>query len=135
MPPKATVKHARLNSPEFVTRFADLLDFTYRNDVSRIYLFKLADVPGKGLLGFFDSNGNPKESYYQLLEIYDVVKEGYKVEKSANFIKIIGRNSTIKVALTDTQESISSQKVKRTSSKSSYSGSLKKAEWVKYDNK
>ena len=134
MPPKATQKHDLVNSPLFVSKFAELLDLTYRNDIGRVYLFKLVDIPGKGRLGFFDENGAPKESYIQFLEIYDVVKDGYKIERTANQIKIIGKQSTIHVALNDLSQSIDSKKVTK-SSDESFDGKLKKEEWVRYNNK
>jgi hypothetical protein len=84
------------NSPVFGSLFIQLLDFAYKNEVSKIYLFKLVDVANKeGLLGFFDVNGNPKPSYNAFIKVYNVIKDGYKVEENASQIKLIGLHQTI----------------------------------------
>lgn len=84
------------NSPVFGSLLIQMLDFAYKNQISKIYLFKLIDVANKeGLLGFFDVNGNPKPSYNAFLKVYNVIKDGYRVEENASQIKLIGLNQTI----------------------------------------
>jgi len=88
------------NSSEFASSLIELLQFAYENDVTSIYLFKLVDNPGKeGALGFFDSNGNAKPSYEYFLKIYSVVKDGYKIERANNYIRLIGKEKAIVYAL------------------------------------
>ena len=75
---------------------SELLDYTYTNNIQTVYLFNLIDDPKKnGALGFFDASGNPKPSYNYFIKFYNVIKEGYKVERNNNTVKIIGKNQTI----------------------------------------
>ncbi|MBS1746348.1 MAG: hypothetical protein JST21_09295 [Bacteroidetes bacterium] len=84
------------NSPVFGSLLIQALDFAYKNEIAKIYLFKLIDVANKeGLLGFFDVNGNPKPSYNAFIKVYNVIKDGYRVEENASQIKLVGLNQTI----------------------------------------
>ncbi len=84
------------NSPVFGSLLIQSLSFAYKNGINKIYLFKLIDVANKeGLLGFFDVNGNPKPSYKVFIKVYNVIKDGYKVEENVSRIKLIGLTQTI----------------------------------------
>ncbi|MCZ2460833.1 MAG: hypothetical protein LC128_14530 [Chitinophagales bacterium] len=90
------------NSPLFGSLLIQMLDFAYKNDINKIYLFKLIDVANKeGALGFFDENGNPKPAYNEFLKVFNVVKDGFRAEESGSEIKLIGANQTIVYSKTE----------------------------------
>jgi hypothetical protein len=94
--PRSTARIAFSNSPAFGSLLIQTLILAYKNDIKKIYFFKLVDVPGKeGTLGFFDQNGNPKPSYNYLIQIYNVIKDGYKIQETNQSVKIIGAQQTI----------------------------------------
>ncbi len=84
------------NSPLFGSLLIQMLNFAYKNDINKIYLFKLIDVANKeGALGFFDENGTPKPAYNEFLKVFNVVKDGFRAEESGSEIKLIGADQTI----------------------------------------
>ena len=88
------------NSPQFGSLLIKTLVFTYKNNIKEIYLFKLADTPGKqGTTGFFDGDGNQRPSYEYFKNIYNVVKNKYSVKQDNNSITITGDSETILYAL------------------------------------
>lgn len=84
------------NSSAFGKWMSELLEYAYDNNIQAVYLFNLIDDPKKaGALGFFNADGNPKQSYNYFVQLYNVIKDGYKVEKNNNTVKIIGQKQTI----------------------------------------
>ncbi len=95
-------KNLRANSPQLGALMIQLLDYAYTNDLKIVYLFKLTDNADKeGTLGFFDSNGLPKASYNYFKKMYSIIKDGYFIEKTNNYIKIIGQTKSVVLSLTD----------------------------------
>lgn len=89
------------NSPLYVAKISELLEFTYNNEISRVYLFPLMDDrKKKGTMGYFDGEGSPKACYSYFKIVWDVVRDGYFVERSDDRITITGRESVLIVALT-----------------------------------
>jgi hypothetical protein len=124
-----TSKTASTNSSQFGSLLIKALVFTYRNNIKTIYLFKLADTPGKeGTTGFFDENGKVKPSYQYFKSIYNVIKNKYAVKQNNNFISIIGDNETILYALTNNVTIPKNTVV--TSSSAQNGNTLAKDEWV-----
>lgn len=79
------------NSDFYMCSMAELLEFTYINNIETVYLFPLMDTKNNSTkLGYFDSNGLPKQCYLNLLLIKDVVSEGYKITRSEGSLKIEG---------------------------------------------
>jgi len=132
-------KLAKNNSPYFVYKMAQLLAFAYKNDVKRIYFHKLKDQPEqhkRGRNGFFDIEGNPKPSYDFLVKINNLIKDGYKVNSTAKYIEIIGKNQSCKVALEKTDFAVPKNKVEEFSreDENKYKDKLEPSDWVIYDN-
>ena len=73
------VKEKEINSPVLVARLAQLLVFTYTYNISAVFHFNLMDHPHTrtGILGLFDVNGVPKESFRSLTLIRELVSSGY----------------------------------------------------------
>ena len=95
-------KATRKASPEYVLGLAKLLAFTYENDISEVYLFPLMDDgEKKARMGYFDIDGNPKESYLFFKAVWNVVKDGYSVEKDDRAINVIGHEQILTVAIED----------------------------------
>ena len=132
-------KLAKNNSPYFVYKMAQLLAFAYKNDVQRIYFHKLMDQPEKhkrGRNGFFDMDGNPKPSYDFLVKIKILIKDGYKVNYTDEYIEIIGRSKSVKVALKRINFSVPKSKLEEFSREGDkkYKDKLEPSDWVIYDN-
>ena len=89
-------KIAFSNSPAFGSLLIQTLIFAYKNDIKKIYFFKLVDLPNKeGTLGFFDGNGNAKPPYTYLVKIYDVIKDGFTIKETNQEVRLIGTQKTI----------------------------------------
>ena len=92
----STTRIAFSNSPAFGSLLIQTLIFAYKNDIKKIYFFKLVDLPSKeGTLGFFDQNGSPKPPYTYLVKIYDVIKDGYTIKENSQEVRLIGAQKTI----------------------------------------
>ena len=102
---KTTGKINYTNSSEFASSLIELLQYAYEKNIKEIYFFNLVDNPKKeASLGFFDANGNSKASYQYLMKVYSVVKDGYKMEKTNQYIKIIGKKKSIIYALNNNMQ-------------------------------
>lgn len=126
-------KTAFTNSPAFVPLLVKALVFAYKNNIKAIYLFKVADTPGKeGTTGFFDENGNVKPSYNYFKSVFDVVKDGYAIQENNNSITITGDNETILYA---SRNNVSIPNKSIVSSSTPSNGkTLDKDNWVIYKN-
>src|SRR3990172_181859 len=114
-----------INSGKFVVHFAKLLDFAYRNDVRRIYLWRLMDAADEqGRLGFFDRAGNPKKSYEYFLKVSRIVRNGYVVRKTGTYVEISGRDRVLLVALQPLRIYVTKNKIIETSFLRSYNNNL-----------
>lgn len=124
------------NSTYFVNAMVSLLSFTYEYDIEEVYLFKLLDLPNtKGRLGFFDSEGQPKNSFHQFKLVYEVVKDGYRIEKTDEFVDLIGQSSAIRLARADLENlQVPDSKVRtRSAEKIVRETKLKKSDWIHFD--
>ena len=126
-----TEKNDYTNSPKFVNKLIELLQFSYDNKVAAVYFYKLMDVEKKQeRLGFFDVNGLPKESYEQLLKVKQVIDDGYHVEEDENSISIIGENSTLQIAKTDIENPQINGDIQHSSANFSLGQTLSANEWI-----
>lgn len=122
-----------LNSEKALYYYAKLLSFAYKNDIKRIYFWRLMDHPDEpGRIGYFDINGNPKPSYAYFRKIYDLVKNGYTVKRTDQYIEIIGTNNILHVAFESHKVSVPKNKIVETSSRRDFSDGLKDKEWIIY---
>ena len=130
---KSDSKNDIVNSPEFGSVLIKALVFAYRNNVKKIYLFRLADTKDKQTTyGFFDNNGNAKPCYKYFTQIYNVIKDGYNIGVTSNYINIVGKEETILYAI---RNKISiPQKQIVASSKENNIKNLNNDEWVIFKN-
>ena len=89
-------KADRKASAEYVSGLAKLLAFTYENDIEEVYLFPLMDDgQKKAKMGYFDTDGQPKESYRLFKAVWEVVKNGYTAERGTGVIEVTGREQVL----------------------------------------
>jgi hypothetical protein len=88
-----------INSPLFVSSFAEFLRFTYTYSIPRVYFHKLIDSGDNDYEnGFFDIEANPKTSYdcFRLVLEHLDVQDGYFAEQrtdtdgSGKYVRIQG---------------------------------------------
>ena len=125
----------KANSPFWIVRFAQMLEFAYKHKIERIYFHKLKDQPGiKGKLGFFDVKGKAKPSYEYFLKVKSVIDDGYKLEINDDYIQIVGKKKTLIVALNETDYQSNWGSPSETSSQTKTSEFIPKDEWVIINN-
>ena len=89
-------KASRKASSEYVAGFVQLLAFTFENNIEAVYLFPLMDdSQKKAKMGYFDKDGNPKESYRLFKQVWEVVKDGYSVKVANDRIEVFGPDRAI----------------------------------------
>lgn len=89
-------KASRKASLEYVSGLVQLLAFTFENNIDAVYLFPLMDDgQKKAKMGYFDMDGNPKESYRLFKQVWEVVKDGYSVIMAEDRIEVSGVNRQI----------------------------------------
>ncbi|MBO9699278.1 MAG: hypothetical protein J7604_03660 [Sporocytophaga sp.] len=130
-------KNKIYNSSEYMYWFGKLLNFTYKNDILRVFLWKLADDPSqKGMPGYFDGKGYEKENYRYLNIALDVIKDGYYVETDDSKLKITGKNKTILIALKPIElDNIQSSTYSEVAKIQNKSIRLTEKNWIIYNNK
>lgn len=94
-----TAKNIELmNSSDIMSYLVRLLEFAYTNDVRTVYLFPLMDnKKHTSQLGYFDTEGNPKNGYNYLLKLRDVVRNGYSVYFTDDYTEIRGKESILRL--------------------------------------
>ena len=89
---------ATKNSSAYLRGIAELLEFSYKQNIEKVYMFPLMDDVRKvGSMGYFDNQGNAKNSYRYFSEMWDIVRDGYKVIRDDNRLTIKGKNSELTV--------------------------------------
>ncbi len=121
------------HSYRIMDAFVSVLEFAYRYDLERIYIFKLIDNPKKkGVLGFFDVHGAPKYSFELLRALWSVIREGYYVNRTTDYVDIIGQKASVRYALRAV--SAQQEKIRKFAGSGAYNGQLKPGEWVIFDH-
>ncbi len=95
-------RSALMESDYFTYELAELLLFAHRNDLARIYFFKLLDFEHElSKLGFFDEQGAPKAAFRQVARVWQVIAGGYQAYELANprRIRIVGKHEVFEAAL------------------------------------
>ena len=87
-----------MESDYFSYELAELLLFAHRNDIARIYFYKLLDFDSQASkLGFFTPEGEPKRAYEQVARVWAVIQDGcraYELE-SPRRIRVVGENERV----------------------------------------
>ena len=90
------------NRDYFMCSLADVLEFSYDQNVNYLYVHKLMDAvnldsSGQQIaqLGLFDVSGNPKNAYFDLLKARDVIQGGFSAYDFPNAIVIKGKQEII----------------------------------------
>ena len=130
-----TTQLEKANSPYWIVRFAQMLEFAYKHRIARIYFHKLKDQPGiKGKLGFFDVDGNAKPSYNHLLKVKDVIDEGFMVVRNEDHVVITGKKKKLVVAFEKTEINKEWGILVDASQSSKISNNLPADEWAIYEH-
>jgi len=97
-----TWKAALENSSWLTYELAELLFFAHERDIDAIYLWKLLDIDSEGQSGFFDECGVPRRSYDLLVDVWEVVEDGYVATRDAQgLVEIRGLNGLVLEASAD----------------------------------